>query len=249
MDFKIEDVLFGTVDSWLIWKLTGGATHATDCTNASRTLLFDIRKREWDPELCELLGIPMHMLPEVKNSLDDYGRVETIASLSGRPILGVAGDQQAALFGQTCFAAGQIKNTYGTGCFVVMNTGKAAIESQHGLVTTVAVDGDGGPCFALEGSIFIAGAAIQWLRDLGVLERSSDSEQAALAVEDNGGVFLVPAFVGLGAPHLDRPGGPQRTTESELVAGSERGQRRRGRSRRPDREVDRVASVAGDRDR
>lgn len=200
--YRIEDVLFGTIDSWLIWKLTAGGTHATDCTNASRTLLFDIRKRRWDPELCAMLDIPMHILPEVKDSVADYGDVKSVASLSGRRILGVAGDQQAALFGQTCFAEGQIKNTYGTGCFVVMNTGARAIESQNGLVTTLAVDGDGTPCFALEGSIFIAGAAIQWLRDgLGILKSASDSEKAARSVADTGGVYFVPAFVGLGAPH------------------------------------------------
>lgn len=199
-----EDILFGTVDSWLIWKLTGGKVHATDYTNASRTLLFNLTEKKWDPELCGLLGVPASILPEVRRSIDDYGVVESIPSLAGVPIFGVAGDQQAALFGQACFSPGEIKNTYGTGCFVVMNTGAEAISSRRGLITTLAVDGNGEPCYALEGSIFIAGAAIQWLHEeLGILEKPSDSEAAARSVEDNGGVYLVPAFVGLGAPHWD----------------------------------------------
>ena len=202
--YRLDDILFGTVDSWLIWKLTGGNVHATDYTNASRTLLFDIHEKQWDQGLCSLLGIPLSILPQVKKSMDIYGVVESIPSLSDIPILGVAGDQQAALFGQTCFKKGQIKNTYGTGCFMIMNTGSEAISSKKGLITTLAVDGKGEPCYALEGSIFIAGAAIQWLRDeLKILENASDSEDAACAVEDNGGVYLVPAFVGLGAPHWD----------------------------------------------
>lgn len=202
--YRLDDILFGTVDSWLIWKLTGGNVHATDYTNASRTLLFDIHEKQWDQELCSLLGVPIPILPQVKKSMDIYGVVESIPSLSDIPILGVAGDQQAALFGQTCFKKGQIKNTYGTGCFMIMNTGSEAISSKKGLITTLAVDGKGEPCYALEGSIFIAGAAIQWLRDeLKILENASDSEDAACAVEDNGGVYLVPAFVGLGAPHWD----------------------------------------------
>ena len=202
--YRLDDILFGTVDSWLIWKLTGGNVHATDYTNASRTLLFDIHEKQWDQELCSLLGVPIPILPQVKKSMDIYGVVESIPSLSDIPILGVAGDQQAALFGQTCFKKGQIKNTDGTGCFMIMNTGSEAISSKKGLITTLAVDGEGEPCYALEGSIFIAGAAIQWLRDeLKILENASDSEDAACAVEDNGGVYLVPAFVGLGAPHWD----------------------------------------------
>ena len=202
--YRLDDILFGTVDSWLIWKLTGGNVHATDYTNASRTLLFDIHEKQWDQELCSLLGVPIPILPQVKKSMDIYGVVESIPSLSDIPILGVAGDQQAALFGQTCFKKGQIKNTYGTGCFMIMNTGSEAISSKKGLITTLAVDGEGEPCYALEGSIFIAGAAIQWLRDeLKILENASDSEDAACAVEDNGGAYLVPAFVGLGAPHWD----------------------------------------------
>lgn len=203
-DCRLENILFGTVDTWLIWKLTGGKVHATDYTNASRTLLFDIREKKWDQELCRLLDVPSSILPEVRRSTDDYGAVESIPLLAGIPILSVAGDQQAALFGQACFTKGQIKNTYGTGCFVVMNTGSEAISSDKGLITTLAVDGNGEPCYALEGSIFIAGAAIQWLRDeLKILEKSSDSEAAARSVENNGGVYLVPAFVGLGAPHWD----------------------------------------------
>jgi glycerol kinase len=197
-----EDLLFGTIDTWLIWKLTGGKVHATDYTNASRTLIFNIIEKKWDPELCNLLDIPEALLPEVKSSIDDFGRVNSLPGLKGIPISGVAGDQQAALFGQTCFSSGDAKNTYGTGCFLLLNTGEKAIFSEKGLVTTLAVNGRGHPCYALEGSIFIGGAAIQWLRDeLGLLEKSSDSEAAALAVEDNAGVYLVPAFVGLGAPY------------------------------------------------
>jgi len=199
-----NDILFGTVDTWLIWKLTGGMVHATDYTNASRTLLFDITKRKWDERLCGLVGVPMELLPRVNRSMEEYGVVESVPVLAGVPILSVVGDQQAALFGQACFEKGQMKNTYGTGCFVVLNTGEDAIFSDKGLITTLAVDGAGGPCFALEGPIFVAGAAIQWLRDeLGLLENAADSEAAALEVEDNGGVYLVPAFVGLGAPYWD----------------------------------------------
>ncbi len=198
------DLLFGTIDTWLIWKLTGGKVHATDYTNASRTLIFNITEKKWDLELCNLLDIPEALLPEVKSSIDDFGRVNSLPGLKGVPISGVAGDQQAALFGQACFASGDVKNTYGTGCFLLLNTGEKAIFSEKGLVTTLAVNGRGHPCFALEGSIFIGGAAIQWLRDeLGLLEESSDSEAAALAVEGNAGVYLVPAFVGLGAPYWD----------------------------------------------
>jgi glycerol kinase len=203
-DYSPHDLLFGTVDSWLVWKLTGGKVHATDYTNASRTLLFNIHEKRWDLELCRLLGVPPSILPEVKPSVADYGHVETIPELRGVPILGVAGDQQAALFGQLCFTKGQVKNTYGTGCFLLMNTGNDAIQSEKGLITTLAVNGEGEPCFALEGSIFIGGAAIQWLRDeIKILHSSSESEKAAQAVSDNAGVYLVPAFVGLGAPHWD----------------------------------------------
>ena len=199
---SVDQVRFGTVDTWLIWKLTGGSVHATDHTNASRTLVYNIRDMSWDPELCGLLDIPDAILPEVRRSADDYGEVSSIPALKGVPIFGVAGDQQAALFGQACFGQGQMKNTYGTGCFAMMNSGAEAIASKHGLLTTLAVDGNGAPCYALEGSIFIAGAAIQWLRDeLGLIENAADSEAAALSVDDNAGVYLVPAFVGLGAPH------------------------------------------------
>ena len=199
-----EDLLFGTVDTWLIWKLTNGKVHATDFTNASRTLIYNIIEKKWDEELCKILNIPNSILPAVKHSVDDYGIVESVSTIKNVPIFGVAGDQQAALFGQTCFDTGQVKNTYGTGCFILMNTGPKAIFSKNGLVTTLAVDGKGAPCYALEGSVFIAGAAIQWLRDeLKILTQAADSEQAALSVENNGGVYLVPAFVGLGAPHWD----------------------------------------------
>ncbi|MBL7092627.1 glycerol kinase GlpK [candidate division KSB1 bacterium] len=199
-----DDLLFGTVDTWLIWKLTNGKVHATDFTNVSRTLIYNIKEKKWDDELCEILNIPNFILPEVKKSVDDYGVAESIPAIKGVPILGVAGDQQAALFGQACFEKGQVKNTYGTGCFILMNTGEKTIFSKKGLITTLAVDGMGKPCYALEGSIFIAGAAIQWLRDeLKIITHAADSEQAALSVENNGGVYLVPAFVGLGAPHWD----------------------------------------------
>jgi len=198
------ELCFGTIDSWLIWKLTGGARHVTDFNNASRTLLFNIKDKQWDPELCGLLGIPTGMLPQVRRSIDDFGTAEGLAGIDGVPILGVAGDQQAALFGQACFAPGSIKNTYGTGCFLLMNTGPDFVTSRKGLLTTLAVDGTGSPCYALEGSVFIGGAALQWLRDeVGLLADSSDSESAARSVEDSAGVYMVPAFVGLGAPHWD----------------------------------------------
>lgn len=197
-----DNLLFGTIDTWLIWKLTAGQVHATDFTNASRTSIFNIRQKRWDPELCSLLSIPLNILPEVKRSGDDYGKVISIPAIAGVPITGVAGDQQAALFGQTCVKDGELKNTYGTGCFIMMNTGNHFIKSQKGLITTLAADENGGPCYALEGSVFIAGAAIQWLRDeMKLIECSADSEVAALTVCDNGGVYFVPAFVGLGAPH------------------------------------------------
>jgi len=195
-------IAFGTVEAWLLWKLTGGKVHATDCTNASRTLLYDIHRRQWDPELADILHVPIGILPEVRDSSAHFGDVSELASLRGVPILGVVGDQQGALFGQGCFERGSLKNTYGTGGFLVLNTGDEAVDSKRGLVTTLAVNGDGRPCFALEGSIFIAGAAIQWLRDgLSLLKSSSESEPMARAVPDNGGVYFVPALVGLGAPH------------------------------------------------
>lgn len=204
LDVDPAKLRFGTVDAWLVWKLTGGRVHATDPTNAARTLLYDIRTLAWDEELADILGVPLSMMPEVRGSVGDFGKVTTIPALEGVPIAGMAGDQQAALFGQGCFDAGGMKNTYGTGCFALLNTGKELRPSEHGLLTTVAVGGDGKPCWALEGSVFIAGAAIQWLRDgLGLLAGAEESEAAARSVADNAGVYLVPAFVGLGAPHWD----------------------------------------------
>jgi len=187
---KAGKLAFGTIDTWLIWKLTGGKVHATDPTNASRTLLYNIAKHKWDEDLCKILRVPMSILPEVRPSASDFG---------GR-IHGVAGDQQAALFGQGCYKEGRTKNTYGTGCFLVTNTGKKRIPSRRGLLTTVACGPKGEPSYALEGSIFIAGAVVQWLRDsLQVIEKSSDVEE--LAAPSNQGVYFVPAFVGLGAPY------------------------------------------------
>ncbi|MGX6592046.1 glycerol kinase GlpK [Cetobacterium ceti] len=199
------NLLFGTVDSWLIWKLTNGKVHATDYTNASRTMIFNIKTLTWDTKLLDILGIPLSMLPEVKNSSDDFGK----ANLGGKggyriPIAGVAGDQQAALFGQKCFHPGDVKNTYGTGCFMLMNTGNKIIKSNHGLLTTIAIGLNGKVEYALEGSIFVAGAAIQWLRDeMKLIHESSESEYYANLVPDNGGVYFVPAFVGLGTPYWD----------------------------------------------
>lgn len=198
------EVLFGTVDSYLIWRLTGGKVHVTDVTNASRTLLFNIHTLDWDDELLKILDIPRAMLPEVKGSSEVYG--ETDADLFGKslPIAGCAGDQQAATFGQACFAKGDAKNTYGTGCFMLLNTGNEAVPSQHGLLTTIGWGIDGKITYCLEGSIFIAGAVVQWLRDgLGIIENSGDVEQLASQVESSDGVYFVPAFVGLGAPHWD----------------------------------------------
>jgi glycerol kinase len=187
-----------------VWKLTGGAVHVTDPTNASRTLLYDIRRQRWDDELCKLLGVPAAMLPEVRPSAGVFG--ETTRDVLGAPvpIAGIAGDQQAALFGQGCVRPGMAKNTYGTGCFLLVNTGDQAVTSTQGLLTTVACDARGGTAYALEGAIFVAGAAIQWLRDgLGVLKRAADSDALARSVESTLGVYFVPAFVGLGAPHWD----------------------------------------------
>lgn len=196
------NLLFGTVDTWLIWKLTGGKVFATDYTNASRTMLFNIKTLTWDKKLCEYFNIPLSMLPKVKNSSDDFGKV----SILGRniPISGVAGDQQAALFGQTCFKEGEIKNTYGTGCFLLMNIGNKFVVSKHGLLTTIAATYDNKIQYALEGSIFVGGALIQWLRDeLRFIVESSDSEYFASKVNSNNGVYIVPAFTGLGAPYWD----------------------------------------------
>ena len=196
------ELLFGTVDTWLVWKLTEGRVHATDYTNASRTMLFDIHKRDWDETLLQALDIPRTMLPEVRCSSGAYGTVD----ISGVqvPIAGIAGDQQAALFGQCCFEAGEAKNTYGTGCFLLMHTGDTAVQSQNGLLTTIAAGIDDRPPYALEGSVFVGGAVVQWLRDgMRFFPDSQDAEYYASKVADTGGVYLVPAFTGLGAPHWD----------------------------------------------
>ncbi len=198
-------LMFGTIDTWLIWKLTGGRVHVTDYTNASRTMLFNIRELRWDEELLHLLDVPASMLPEVKPSSCVYGRTD-FELLGGEiPIAGAAGDQQCALFGQCCFEPGQMKNTYGTGCFLLMNTGHEIVESKNGLVTTIAASADGTVQYALEGSIFIAGAAIQWLRDeLGVISTASESLSYARRVPDTAGGYVVPAFTGLGAPYWNQ---------------------------------------------
>jgi len=199
-----NNLAFGTIDSWLIWKLTDGRVHATDASNASRTMLFNIHTLQWDDELLALFEIPRHILPEVKNSADNYGETENILGPDAIPITGVAGDQQAALFGQLCHHKGMAKNTYGTGCFVVLNTGNQVITSSNRLVSTVAWMLNNQPTYALEGSIFIGGAIIQWLRDgLQIIQHSSEVEALAREASDNGGVFLVPALAGLGAPHWD----------------------------------------------
>jgi glycerol kinase len=211
-----ENVAFGTIDSWLLWNLTGGEVHATDATNAARTLLFDIRTLAWSSELCELFDVPEHVLPEVRCSSGRFGvTAASIPIVAGVPISGVAGDQQAALFGQACFTPGMTKNTYGTGSFVLMNVGTSCPEPVEGLLTTVAwtlpsadgsPDGSGGPVthYAYEGAIFVTGAAVQWLRDgLGVISDASQIEALATSVDDNGGVVMVPAFTGLGSPWWD----------------------------------------------
>ena len=199
------ELAFGTVDTWLLYKLTGGAVHATDVSNASRTMLFNIHTGQWDDELLTLLQVPREVLPDVRPSSQKLGSTE--AKLLGAPVViaGVAGDQQAALFGQTCFTRGLAKNTYGTGCFMLMNVGKEAVLSKHKLLTTVAWDIGAGTEYALEGSVFIGGAVVQWLRDgLGIIKTSADVERLAATVSDTGGVYLVPAFAGLGAPHWDQ---------------------------------------------
>ena len=196
------ELLFGTVDSWLIWKLTGGAVHVTDYTNASRTMLYNIRDLCWDKRICDRLGIPACMLPEVRNCSEIYGTM----NIQGVevPIAGIAGDQQAALFGQTCFEPGEAKNTYGTGCFLLMNTGSRLYQSKNGLLSTIAIGLDGRVQYALEGSVFVGGAVVQWLRDeLHLIIESADTEYFARKVRDNGGVYVVPAFTGLGAPYWD----------------------------------------------
>ena len=200
------ELAFGTVDTWLLWQLTGGRVHATDVSNASRTLLLNLRTGAWDDDLLRALRIPRAVLPEVRASSEVYGHVETIPALRGVPISGVAGDQQAALFGQACFRPGHAKNTYGTGCFLLLHTGEKPVVSKHQLLTTIAWRlGPGRPLeYALEGSVFVGGAVVQWLRDgLGLIARSADIEALAARAPDNGGVYLVPAFTGLGAPHWD----------------------------------------------
>ena len=199
-----QNLLFGTVDSWLLWKLTGGEVHATDYTNASRTLLYNIKEKKWDDDLLKVFGVPRSLLPDVKNPMDDFGSVRTIRGLDGAPIRAVAGDQQSALFGQCCFTQGMVKNTYGTGCFMVMNIGDRFIRSKNGLLTTLAIDAGGRPCYALEGSVFIGGAVMQWLRDeMGLIEHVGESEMIAREAASNAGVYIVPAFTGLGAPHWE----------------------------------------------
>ena len=199
------DLLFGTVETWLIWKLTKGAVHVTDYSNASRTMLFNINTLKWDEEILDELQIPKCMLPEVKPSSCVYGAADSSFLGGAIPIAGAAGDQQAALFGQTCFRAGEAKNTYGTGCFLLMNTGEKPVFSENGLVTTIAWGLDGTVNYALEGSIFVAGAAIQWVRDeLRIIDSSEDSEYMARKVADTNGCYVVPAFTGLGAPYWDQ---------------------------------------------
>lgn len=199
------ELLFGTVDTWLVWKLTNGKVHVTDYTNASRTMLYNIKELKWDERILKKLNIPKSLLPDVKNSSEVYG----YANLGGTggvrvPIAGMAGDQQCALFGQTCFEEGSVKNTYGTGCFLLMNTGEKMIKSKRGLLTTIAIGINGKVQYALEGSVFVGGAVIQWIRDeLKLVNDAADTEYFAKKVKDNGGVYIVPAFTGLGAPHWD----------------------------------------------
>jgi len=201
---RAAHLAFGTIDTWLVWKLTGGRAHVTDYTNASRTLLFDIHAREWDSELLDLLRVPREMMPRVVASSGEIAVTDRKAFGAEVPICGIAGDQQAALYGQNCFKPGLVKNTYGTGCFVLMYTGDRAVRSQRGLLTTIACDSKGGPAYATEGAVFIAGAAVQWLRDgLKIIAKASESEALARQVESNLGVYMVPAFVGLGAPYWD----------------------------------------------
>ncbi|MFL6561366.1 MAG: glycerol kinase GlpK, partial [Bacillus sp. (in: firmicutes)] len=199
------NLLFGTIDTWLIWKLSGGKAHVTDYSNASRTLMFNIYDLKWDEELLDILGVPKSMLPEVKSSSEIYAHTVDYHFFGHKiPIAGAAGDQQAALFGQACFEKGMAKNTYGTGCFMLMNTGEKAVRSEHGLLTTIAWGLNGKVEYALEGSIFVAGSAIQWLRDgMRMLQSAKDSENYAAKVESTDGVYVVPAFVGLGTPYWD----------------------------------------------
>ncbi|MBE6777708.1 MAG: glycerol kinase GlpK [Ruminococcaceae bacterium] len=199
---KNGDLIFGTIDTWLIWKLSGGKIHITDYTNASRTMLYDIHNLCWDKKLLDVLNIPESMLPQVKSCSEIYGDINILGE--NIPVSGIAGDQQAALFGQRCFKSGDSKNTYGTGCFLLMNTGETAYKSKNGLLTTIAASFDGKINYALEGSVFVGGAVIQWLRDeLCLIKKSADSEKYATSVSDNAGVYIVPAFAGLGAPYWD----------------------------------------------
>lgn len=200
------ELAFGTVDSWLIWHLTGGQTHATDFTNASRTMLYNIRSHRWDPELLKMMAVPASVLPEVKPSSGFFGKVSRRFGVlpAGIPIAGIAGDQQASMVGHGCLSPGTAKNTYGTGCFLLLHTGAKPVLSRNGLLTTLVYGRGSKPAYALEGSVFIAGAAIQWLRDgLGVIRRASETEAIARRIKDTGGVYVVPAFVGLGAPYWD----------------------------------------------
>ena len=198
------ELLAGTIDSFLIWRLTGGKVHATDATNASRTLVYNIEKNQWDAELLKILKIPANLLPEVKDCADDFGVTEKSLFGAEIPILGVAGDQQAATIGQACFKPGMMKSTYGTGCFALLNTGADIVRSKNRLLTTIAYRLDGKTTYALEGSIFVAGAAVQWLRDgLKVIGKAEHSGELAALADDTQNVYLVPAFVGLGAPHWD----------------------------------------------
>jgi glycerol kinase len=201
---EAEKLAFGTVDSWLVWKLTAGQLHVTDASNASRTMLFNIHTGEWDRELLALFRVPLSMMPSVRSSSEIYGLVRIAGDLEGVSIAGIAGDQQAALFGQRCIQPGLTKNTYGTGCFMLQNTGRQAVPSSHQLVSTVAWKIKDATEYALEGSVFVGGAVVQWLRDgLGLIRSSTEVEALAKSVSDNGGVYFVPAFVGLGAPHWD----------------------------------------------
>jgi glycerol kinase len=201
---SFEDLHFGTIDTWLVWKLTNGKYHVTDFTNASRTLIFNIHKKEWDDDLLKILDIPKSILPQVQNSASNFGH--TCGSITNEeiPICGIAGDQQAALYGQLGFNDGDTKCTYGTGCFMLTNIGNNPIQSNHGLLTTLACDSKGNPVYALEGSVFIGGAVIQWLRDeLKLISHASETEAIATSIEDSNGVYIIPAFVGLGAPYWD----------------------------------------------
>ena len=199
------ELCFGTIDSWLVWKLTNGNVHVTDVSNASRTLLYNIHTLQWDDDLLQLMGVPKSMLPEVKSSSEIYGHTQNLLTAASVPISGIAGDQQSALFGQMCTSPGMVKNTYGTGCFMLMNTGAKPVASKNNLLTTIAWKVNGEVQYALEGSVFIGGAVVQWLRDgLHIIQKSADIEALAGKAEDNGGIYMVPAFTGLGAPYWNQ---------------------------------------------